>query len=112
MAFWDKKKEEVVQKVETPVVPEKLESNVTLPEPETVVTPKSVEPAPEPMVEAPAVLAKPVVDAFTLAMFIWALYKLNVITRIQVRDFLDIIRKGEWPVDVVKYLSDEIKKLA
>ena len=109
---WQKKKE--APKEATPEAPkqEKLESNVTLPpEPEQAVTPKTVEPiqAPVPVVEAP--VNKPVVDAFTLAMFVWAMYRLNVLTRIQVRDFLMIIKKGDWPVDVVKYLTDEVKKL-
>jgi len=51
------------------------------------------------------------VDAMSLIYLVWVMYKLNVITRIQVRDFLDIIKKGDWPKDVVKWLSDEVKKL-
>jgi len=113
---WSKKKEEA-KKPEVPRAPEpeKLESNVTLPpEPEQATTPKTVEPiqSPVPVVEAVAPQApKPVVDAFTLAMFIWAMYRMNIITRIQVRDFLNIIKRGDWPADVVKYLTDEVKKL-
>ena len=55
---------------------------------------------------------KPVVDATTLTFMVWMLYKLNIITRIQVRDFLGIIKEGKWPEDVVKYLTDEVSKLS
>lgn len=66
-----------------------------------------------PVVEIPKVeeKSKPVVDAMSLTVFIWALYKLNIITRIQVRDFLEIIRKGGWPEDFVGYLASEVKKI-
>ena len=109
---WQKKKE--AQKEATPEIPkqEKLESNVTLPpEPEQAVTPKTVEPIQSPVPVVESVAPKAVVDAFTLAMFVWAMYRLNIITRIQIRDFLGIIKRGDWPVDVVKYLTDEVKKL-
>lgn len=51
------------------------------------------------------------VDATMLVVYVWVLFKLNIITRIQVRDFLEIIQKGAWPPDVVKYLTDEVKKI-
>lgn len=54
---------------------------------------------------------KPAVDATTLTFMVWMLYKLNIITRHQVRDFLQIIKEGKWPEDVVKYLQDEVNKL-
>ena len=108
---WQKKKQEVKEPESVKPV-EKLESNITLPpEPEQATTPSTVEPTQPPTPVVEAVVNKPVVDAFTLAMFIWAMYRLNMLTRIQVRDFLMIIKKGDWPVDVVKYLTDEVKKL-
>lgn len=109
---WSKKKSEPAKEPEKPVGTEKLESNVTLPpEPEQATTPKTVEPIQPPVPEVAAIPSKPVVDAFTLAMFVWALYRLNVLTRIQVRDFLNIIKNGDWPLDVITYLTNEVKKL-
>lgn len=106
---WGKKKVEEAAKTD------KLESNIVLPEePAQQETMKAVAPM-TPAVMEPIKIDEPknpVVDAFTLAMFVWVMYKLNIITRIQVRDFLDIIRKGEWPKDVVKYLMDEVRKLS
>lgn len=55
---------------------------------------------------------KPKVDATTLTFMVWMLYKLNHITRTQVRDFLEIIKTGAWPEDVVKYLADEVAKMS
>lgn len=51
------------------------------------------------------------VDATTLTACIWLMYKLNMITRIQVRDFLDIIKKGDWPDNMIDYLQKEVSKL-
>lgn len=62
--------------------------------------------APKPVSETPQVI-----DATTLTACVWVLYRLNMITRIQVRDFLDIIKKGQWPVDVVAYLQSEVSKI-
>lgn len=53
----------------------------------------------------------PKVDATTLTFIVWVMYKLDMITRIQVRDFLLLIKDGKWPMDVVKYLQDEVKKI-
>jgi hypothetical protein len=61
----------------------------------------------EPVVE----VKKPAVDATTLTFMVWMLYKLHIITRIQVKDFLDIIKDGKWPEDVVKYLQGEVAKI-
>jgi len=62
-------------------------------------------------VEPVAELKPQVVDATTLTFMVWMLYKLNIITRQQVKDFLDIIKEGKWPEDVVKYLNAEVAKL-
>lgn len=53
----------------------------------------------------------PKIDATTITFMVWVLYKMNMLTRIQVRDFLLLIKEGKWPADVVKYLSDEVKKI-
>lgn len=55
---------------------------------------------------------QPTVDAKTLTFTVWMFYKLNIITRHQVRDFLQIIKEGKWPEDVVKYLQEEVNKLS
>lgn len=61
--------------------------------------------------EVKAEQPKPVVDAGTLMLCVWVLYKLNVLTRIQVRECLQIIKDGKWPEDVVKYLQEEVAKI-
>lgn len=76
--------------------------------PEILPEPAVIEAAPTPpIVEQKTV----VVDALSMLYFVWMLYKLNIITRIQIKDFLDIVRRGDWPKDVLKYLQDEVKKI-
>lgn len=118
MSWFDKdKKKDVI--VEKPIIietiktnmPEKMEDVVVskLPDPDPI--PTVIEATPIPPSKALEVPNVPVVDALSLVYFIWILYRLNIITRIQVKDFLQIIREGKWPQDVVRYLSDEVKKL-
>ncbi len=116
MAWFDKKKEEVVE--EKPVIVETIKTNMPA-EGETVVVKALPEtdsvPAPleavAPMAPVTPTVVIPTVDALGLVYFVWVMYKLNLITRIQVKDFLEVIKKGDWPKDVVKYLTDEVKKL-
>lgn len=56
-----------------------------------------------------AVSPKP--DATTMVACVWMMYKLNIITRYQVRDFLDTIKQGKWPDDMLAYLQSEVAKL-
>jgi len=58
-----------------------------------------------------AIVAAPPVDANNLVACVWLMYKLDIITRIQVRDFLNLIKEGKWPVDILKYLQEEVKKI-
>lgn len=54
----------------------------------------------------------PKVDATTLTFVVWILFRLNYLQRQQLRDFLDIIKKGDWPQDPVKYMQDEVSKMS
>lgn len=76
-------------------------------EPKAVVTP-GVEVN---LVEKVELSAHPNIDATTLTFMVWLMYKLDIITRIQIRDFLTLIKDGKWPTDVVKFMQDEVKKL-
>lgn len=51
------------------------------------------------------------VDAGTLTFIVYIMYKLNMITRIQVRDFLNMIKEGKYPANVTEYLMAEVKKI-
>lgn len=114
--FGDKKEKKEVVVTDLPLVepvktnmPEKTDEVTVSKLPELDTKPAIIEAADLPV--TPELPKVPIVDALGLVYFVWMLYKLNVITRIQVKDFLDIIRKSEWPQDVVKYLTDEVKKL-
>lgn len=71
----------------------------------------SLETAFKTVVQGPGETKVETVDANNLVAVVWMLYKLNVITRIQVRDFMDIIKAGKWPENMVGYLTTEITKL-
>ncbi len=102
--------EHLVQAIKTNM-PEHVEDVQVSKLPEIEPEPKVIEAAPAPLVPAVKSTSGPVVDALGLLYFIWILYKLNIITRLQVKEFLDIIRRGDWPQDVLKYLGDEVKKI-
>lgn len=51
------------------------------------------------------------IDPKTVMFVIWALYHMHIITRIQVRDFLDLVKKDKTPPDITEYLIAEVKKI-
>lgn len=51
------------------------------------------------------------IDPKTVMFIIWAMYHLHIITRIQVRDFLDLVKKDKTPSDITEYLIAEVKKI-
>jgi hypothetical protein len=61
------------------------------------------EPGPQPDVKQ--------IDPKTVVFITYMLYKLNLITRIQVRDFLDLIKSNKVPADITQFLIDEVKKI-
>lgn len=50
-------------------------------------------------------------DATTLTFNVYLMYKLNMLTRIQVRDYLQLVKEGRHPDDILAYLQEEVKKL-
>lgn len=69
----------------------------------------SVEPLPPQ--EAPPQPDVKAIDAKTVMFMIYTLYKLNLITRLQVRDFLELVKSNKVPADLTQYLVDEVKKI-
>lgn len=67
------------------------------------MNPPPQEPSPQPDVKQ--------IDPKTVMFIIYALYKLNLITRITVRDTLDLIKTNKIPADITQYLMDEVKKI-
>lgn len=51
-------------------------------------------------------------DATTLTFNVYVMYKLNMLSRIQVRDYLNLIKDGKHPDDVLDYLQKEVAKLS
>lgn len=51
------------------------------------------------------------IDPKTVMFIIYTMYELHMITRLQVRDFLDLIKKDKVPKDITEYLMAEVKKI-
>lgn len=66
---------------------------------------------PLPPQEPPPPTDVKLIDPKTVVFMIYALYKLNLITRIQVRDFLDLVKSNKVPGDLTQFLIDEVKKI-
>lgn len=51
------------------------------------------------------------VDATTLNFLIYTLYKMNIMTRLNVKEYLQFIKNGNHPDDILAYMMQEIKKI-
>lgn len=51
------------------------------------------------------------IDPKTVMFMIYAMYKFHLITRIQVRDFLDLVKSNKVPADLTEYLVSEVRKI-
>lgn len=52
-----------------------------------------------------------IADGKTLTFNVYLMYKLNMLTRVQVRDYLNLVKEGKHPDDVLKFLQSEVAKI-